>query len=234
MAKRSINKLLETPTYPFVEAAHYLNIPLSTLRAWSLGQGYRAGGETRRFLPIIRLDGNQRRAMSFLNLVEAHVLAAIRRQHHVSLPKVRQALGYVSKGLNSPRPLAQADFQTNGVELFVEKLGSLVNVNREGQTEMAELMRDHLKRIERNTQGVPVRLFLFTRKDEIRDQPSSVVVDPKVAFGRPVLAGRAVPTAVLADRFKAGDTLTQLAEDYDTSPQNIEEALRCELERKAA
>jgi uncharacterized protein (DUF433 family) len=39
---------------------------------------------------------------------------------------------------------------------------------------------------------------------------------------------------VLADRFKAGDTLNQLAEDYETSPQQIEEALRCELERKAA
>jgi uncharacterized protein (DUF433 family) len=79
-----------------------------------------------------------------------------------------------------------------------------------------------------------VRLFLFTRQGEIRDQPSPVVIDPRIAFGRPVLAGRSVPTAVLADRFKGGDTLTQLAEDYDTSPQNIEEALRCELERKAA
>jgi uncharacterized protein (DUF433 family) len=49
-----------------------------------------------------------------------------------------------------------------------------------------------------------------------------------------VLAGRSVPTAVLADRFKAGDTLNRLAEDYDTSPQQIEEALCCELERKAA
>jgi uncharacterized protein (DUF433 family) len=118
--------------------------------------------------------------------------------------------------------------------LFIEKLGSLINVTREGQTEMADVMRDHLRRIERNTQGVPVRLFLFTRKDEIRNQPSPVVVDPQIAFGRPILAGRAVPTAVLADRFKAGDTLMQLAEDYDTSSQNIEEALRCELDRKAA
>jgi uncharacterized protein (DUF433 family) len=31
-----------------------------------------------------------------------------------------------------------------------------------------------------------------------------------------------------------GDTLTQLAKEYDTSPQNIEEALRCALDRKAA
>jgi uncharacterized protein (DUF433 family) len=99
---------------------------------------------------------------------------------------------------------------------------------------MAEMIRDHLMRIERDSKGIPVRLYLITRKDVVRDQPSPVVVDPRIAFGRPVLAGPSVPTAVLADRFKAGDTLTQLAEDYDTSSQNIEEALRCELERKAA
>src|SRR5580692_7715280 len=234
MARRSAKTILSTPAYPFVEAAHYLNVPLSTLRAWCLGQGYRAGGKTRRFQPLIRLDGNDRRALSFLNLVEAHVLAAIRRQHHVPLPKVRQALNFVSKRLNTDRPLANAEFQTDGVDLFLDKLGSLFNVTREGQLEMADVIRDHLKRIERNSRGVPIRLYLFTRKDEIRDQPSPVVVDPNIAFGRPVLAGRSVPTAVLADRFKAGDTLMQLAEDYDTSSQNIEEALRCELDRKAA
>jgi uncharacterized protein (DUF433 family) len=234
MAKGNINKLLATPAYPFVEAAHYLNIPLSTLRAWCLGQGYRADGKTRRFQPLIRLDANDRRALSFLNLVEAHVLAAIRRQHHVPLPKVRQALSFVSKRLGTDRPLAESEFQTDGVDLFLEKLGSLINVTREGQTEMKEVIRDHLKRIERDTRGIPIRLFLFIRNDKIRDQPSPVVVDPQIAFGRPVLAGRSVPTAVLADRFKAGDTLVELAEDYDTSPQNIEEALRCELERKAA
>jgi uncharacterized protein (DUF433 family) len=234
MAKRSARTILSTPAYPFIEAAHYLNIPLSTLRAWCLGQGLRSDGRTRRFQPLIRLDANDRRSLSFLNLVEAHVLAAIRRQHHVPLPKVRQALVYVSKKLGTDRPLAEAEFQPDGVDLFLEKLGSLINVTREGQMEMADLIRDHLKRIERDKQGIPIRLFLFTRNDDSRDQPSPVVVDPRIAFGRPVLAGRAVPTAILADRFKAGDTLIQLAEDYDTSPQEIEEALRCELERKAA
>ncbi|HWS65771.1 MAG TPA: DUF433 domain-containing protein [Steroidobacteraceae bacterium] len=234
MAKLSAKKVLSTPAYPFVEGAHYLNIPQSTLRSWCLGQNYRADGKTRRFQPLIRLDAKDRRALSFLNLVEAHVLAAIRRQHHVPLPTVRQALVFVSKKMGTDRPLAEAEFQTDGVDLFLEKLGSLINVSRDGQTEMKEVIQDHLKRIERDTRGIPIRLFLFTRKDDVRDQPSPVVVDPRIAFGRPVLAGRSVPTAVLADRFKAGDSLTQLAEDYDTSPQQIEEALRCELERKAA
>jgi hypothetical protein len=48
MAKRDVNAILATPAYPFVEAAHYLNIPLSTLRAWCLGQGHGAGAVDRR------------------------------------------------------------------------------------------------------------------------------------------------------------------------------------------
>jgi hypothetical protein len=67
MAKRGAKAILSTPAYPFIEAAHYLNVPLSTLRAWCLGQGCRSDGKTRRFRPLIRLDANDRRALSFLN-----------------------------------------------------------------------------------------------------------------------------------------------------------------------
>ena len=222
---------LSTPAYPIAEAAHYLNLPVSTLRAWCLGQG---GRRTRRFQSVIKLDAPDRRALSFLNLVEAHVLAALRRTHHVSLPQIRRALVYVEKKLSSNRPLANLDFETDGVDLFVEHLGNLINADREGQMEMAAVIRAHLRRVERDAKGVPVRLSLFTRDSAEGDQPAPVVVDPQIAFGRPVLAGRGVPTAVLADRFKAGDTLEQLADDYEIATQVIEEALRCELERKAA
>jgi uncharacterized protein (DUF433 family) len=59
-------------------------------------------------------------------------------------------------------------------------------------------------------------------------------MDPQISFGRPVLVGRAVPTAVLAGRLKADDSLGELAADYDTSTDKIEEAIRCELDRRQA
>lgn len=59
-------------------------------------------------------------------------------------------------------------------------------------------------------------------------------MDPQIAFGRPVLVGTAVPTSVLGDRFKAGDALTILAEDYGVHPATIEEAIRCEFHRHPA
>lgn len=235
MARLDLNALRLTPAYPFAEAAHYLGVPNSTLRSWFLGQSYKGRqGERRAFRPLIRLDGQPGEGLSFLNLVEAHVLAAIRRKHKIPLPKIRRALDFVVRQLNAQRPLADVRFQTNGVDLFIEELGDIVNVSRDGQVEIAHLIRAHLERITWDKTGLPIKLYPFTRRAELAVAPISVEMDPRIAFGRPVLVGRAVPTAVLADRFKAGDRLSELAKDYDTSTETIEEAIRCELDRREA
>ena len=222
------------PAYTYAEAAHYLGLPTTTLRAWCRGQKYHVKDGAREFRPVIAPDGAPGEGLSFLNLVEAHVLAAIRRYHGVPLPRVREALKYVSEELEVDRPLAHANFQTNGVHLFVERLGALINVSADGQLAMADLLRTHLQRVKRDPQGVPIKLFPFVSSRADADAPSPVEVNPRVAFGRPVLRGRGVPTAVLADRFKAGDTLTELAKDFQVEPALIEDAIRCELDRRLA
>jgi uncharacterized protein (DUF433 family) len=234
MGQLDIDEIRCTPAYSFVEAAHYLNLPVSTLSSWFRGQTYKHNDEIRRFLPVIRLDGEPGEGLSFLNLVETHVLAAIRREHRIPLQKVRRALEYVERQLGLERPLISARFETDGVDLLVHELEKLVNVSQAGQLEIEPLVRMFLKRIKRDPAGVPIKLYPFTRKTVSDDEPEPVEIDPRVAFGRPVLAGRGVPTAVLADRFKAGDSLADLAQDYDTSSQIIEEAIRCELSRREA
>jgi len=234
MTKSRIDQLRRTPAYTYVEAAHYLNLPVSTLSSWFKGQTYTLNDEVRRFEPVITLDGRPGEGLSFLNLVEAHVLAALRREHRIPLQKVRRALDYVERQLGVERPLINARFETDGVNLLVRELERLVNVSQEGQLEIEPVIRTYLRRIERDSSGLPIKLYPFTRRAVSADEPQPVEIDPRVSFGRPVLAGRGVPTAVLADRFKAGDSLTDLAEDYDTSPQVIEEAIRCELSRREA
>jgi uncharacterized protein (DUF433 family) len=226
MATRDLDLLRRTPAYTFGEAAHYLRLPLSTLRSWYLGQqGFRS---------LIRLDGKRGEGPSFLNLVEAHVLAAIRRVHGVPMHQVRPALEYVRKELRIDRPLADAKFETDGVDLFVEKLGLLVNVSKHGQLALAEVLGAYLKRVERDTRGIPIKLFPFTRKSTTVDASMPVEINPTVAFGRPVLRARGIATAILADRFKGGDTLAELAVDYDVAQEDIEEAIRVELYNRDA
>jgi uncharacterized protein (DUF433 family) len=230
----SVDKVRRTPAYTFAEAAHYLNIPASTLRVWCLGRTYPSADKQRAPLrPLFTKDGRPGEGLSFLNLVEAHVLASIRRFHNITPARVRRSLDFVQRRFKTDRPLIDIQFQTNGINLFVEHLNQLVNVSDAGQIEMAELIRAHLKRIERDPHGVPIKLYLITRPGYPGDA-ARVVVDPLVSFGRPVLAGRGVPTGVLADRFKAGDTLQDLADDFETTPAEIEEAIRCELDRHAA
>ena len=93
------------PAYSVAEPAHYLRMPEETLRSWVVGRLYPVSGHSKRSRPLINLDDPQRKYLSFINLVEAHVLAAIRRRHGAKLPKVRAALDYVRKQFQVERPL---------------------------------------------------------------------------------------------------------------------------------
>jgi uncharacterized protein (DUF433 family) len=88
--------------------------------------------------------------------------------------------------------------------------------------------------VEWDKDGFVARLYPFTRSRrtpaEEAGQPRVITMDPRIEFGRPVLKSSAVPTAVIADRYKAGESIADLAEDYGEDPLNIEEAVRCELQ----
>jgi uncharacterized protein (DUF433 family) len=223
----------DVPAYSIPEAAHYLSIPRATLRAWVLGMRYRTKeGKVVRFRSVIDLPLRGRPLLSFFNLVEAHVLRGLRTQHAVRLPKIRRALDYVKKEMGWPRPLIQQEFKTDGVSLFVERLGGqIVDVAERGQLVIRDVMA-HLERVEWE-QKVAARLYPFTRLDAA-DAPRSVVIDPRFSFGRPMLIESRVTTAVVAERYKAGESIESLAEDYGCTPLEIQEGVRCELKLSAA
>lgn len=218
----------EVPAYGLAEAAYYLGIPVATLRSWVLGRDYPVADGTKHFAPIIEIADHKLKRLSFINLIEAHVLTALRREHAIHLPKVRKAVTYLRNQLQSRHPLADQQFETDGLNLFIKKYGQLINITQEGQLAMRSVLQSFLKRIKRDAQGMPAKLYLFTRRGEI-GEPLAVVVDPTVSFGRPVLEGTGIPTAILAERFKAGDSPEVLADDYGRPKQEIEEAIRYEL-----
>ena len=231
-AKKQIDPR-ELPAYSIPESAHYLRVPHSTLRAWVACQVYRSNGVTRSFRPIIALPDRRAPLLSFVNLVEAYILDALRREHEVSLQKVRKAITYLSQRLDSRHPLVEQRFETDGVDLFIRHYGQLVNISQSGQLAMRQILEAYLRRVEWGEVGVVARLYPFTRKRSI-DEPRAVVIDPRISFGRPVLAGSGIPTAVIAERYKAGESVDELADDYGRKRLEIEEAIRCELDERAA
>jgi uncharacterized protein (DUF433 family) len=219
---------LETPTYGIPEAAHYLRMPAATLRDWLLGCPYsvKHGTEKRRSRPLIDLADKDAKLLSFINLAEAHVLCAFRRTHNVPLENIRLALDFVTAHFGWQRPLVQQEFATDGVGMFVERFGHLVDAAT-GQIGIRSILEAHLRRLERNEFGV-FRLYPFTRPNFPDDNPKSVFIDPIVGFGRPVLAIAKIPTASLVERYLAGEAIEHLARDYDCETLDIQEAIRCE------
>lgn len=225
----------ELPAYGIGEAAHYLRIPPSTLRTWVRGRTYPTAQGDQFFEPVIELADETRGLLSFVNLIEAHVLGAI-RQAGVGFRNIRRGLDYLAEQLPSPHPLAEKDFQTDGMDLFIQHLEALINVSRSGQLAMRPVLETYLARIERDIHGIATRLHLFTRRDMPPEElhPPMVTVDPRIEFGRPVLAGTHIATKVIFQRFEAGDSIEELADDYARTSSEIQEAIRCEQYKQAA
>lgn len=224
--------LRNIPVYPLVDAARYLRIPVDTLRAWVRGRSYQTKQGKRFSDPLIELPSKNAQSLSFTNLVEAHVLRAIRVEHGVPLAQIRIALNFIGDELGYVHPLVRGDFlKTDGRSIYVEHFGKLLDASKRGQIAIRETLEIYLTRIEVDKQGVASRLYPFLHPKQA-DDPKVIVIDPRIAFGKPVIVGTKIPTAMLASRFKAGETVDELAEDYDCDRNHINLAI--EYEQQAA
>jgi uncharacterized protein (DUF433 family) len=216
------------PAYRYVDAAKYLDIPLSTLKSWIKGYFYKIKGGRKRFVPIISLPDPDKPRLSYTNLVEAYVLSSLRKKHNIDLEKIRVAIKRLEEDFNSQHPLAEHKFETYGKDIFVQEYGQLVDVGRDGQLAWRQLLDEYLTRVEYDPSGQAARLFPYIRANGT-SQPKNVVINPYVSFGKPVIAGTGLPTRVVAERYKAGEDVPDIARDYGRKEEEINDAIRYEL-----
>ncbi len=223
----------EIPAYSVQEAARWLGVPISTVRAWAVGRRQKSGDKTEWYQPVIQIVDPDERLISFRNLVELHVLAGIRRQHGVSLQNVRRSVRFMSEKLSIQNPLSSREMLTDGRDLLLDHLGELINASQSGQMEMRRIVEAYLSRIHHDAEGRPARLYPFSSTQVERDR-KSIVIDPRIQFGRPCISKTRLATTVVAERFEAGETIEELARDYKVDPRDVEEAIRYERLPSAA
>ena len=197
------------------------------------GRHYKTSQGRQYFQPLITTTVQKPRLLSFTNLIEVHVLRAIRKDHKIQLDKVRTALDYLESQLKVTHPLAHSEFRTDGIDLFTDRYGTLINASKSGQTLLRDALNAHLERIEPDDSGLAIKLYPFTRSQS-KNSPRLVVIDPRLAFGRLVIVGTGIPTNIVAERYQAGDSIDDLADDYNCRQEVIEEAIRCEMPPIAA
>lgn len=215
----------QVAAYGVSEAATYLRIPAATLRSWVVGRTYPVQDGVGEFAPLIHPADQETPKLSFENLVEAHVLRALRTKHGLPVRAVRPALEYAERELGIDRLLLNNEpLLTDGGELFLERFGELISLSRSGQIAIRAALQEHLRRVERDDRHLPIRLYPFG-PSEVSAGRRTVVIDPRRSFGRPTIAAAGVRTEVIASRINAGESVADLAFDYGIQEQEVEDAI---------
>jgi uncharacterized protein (DUF433 family) len=210
--------------YTLAEAARYVRLPAATLRSWVLGRQYPTADGRADFPPLIRPASRRPPWLSFSNLIEAHVLRSLRTEHGVPVKALRSALVYAEKTLGVDRLLLRPELRADAGKVFLDRYGELIELTASGQLAMRRLFDEHLKRVEWDSSRFPVRLYPFlSTATPSAERP--IVIDPRVAFGRPVVSRKGISTATIAERIDAGESVGDIATDYDLQQAEIEQAV---------
>ncbi len=209
--------------YTLAEAARYLRLPAATLRSWVLGRQYPTTEGANRFHPLIEPASRRPPLLSFSNLIEAHVLRSLRTDHGVSVQALRRALDFAETQLGIDRLLLRQELRSHAGDVFLDRYGELIDLSASGQLAMRHLLTEHLKRIEWDSTRFPQRLYPFLSAGApTAERP--IVIDPRIAFGRPVVLRRGISTSAIAERIDAGETIEDIAADYELGRPEIEQA----------
>lgn len=202
------------------EAAAYLGLPPSTLHGWA-----RPGGGARPVIACFPAHGRQA-TVPFIGFAEAYVLSAFRRAG-VPMQRIRPAVEVLSSGIGVEYALASRRLYTDGAEVLYDYASSEddaelrgLTVVRTGQRQFAEIVRDYLKRITYGDDGWASRVRLPAYRH------AEVIVDPRRAFGMPLVVHGGARAKDLVDRFVAGDTLADIAEDFGVPEPEVEDVVR--------
>jgi uncharacterized protein (DUF433 family) len=157
-----------------------------------------------------------------LDLIEAHILLAIRRGYEIPLKRFRIAMDYLRETGGDLHFLAHREFLHDRRDLFLKWEDKLVSLSERGQLVDKEVIAEGLKQITYGDDGYAARFF--PRHDERRQE--SIVLDPTINFGRPCLVRLGVGAEAIAARFVAGERIADLAQDYAATREEVEEAIR--------
>lgn len=216
------DSLLDRAIYSYSDVDRLVGLRSGTALRWL--EGYERAGKF--YEPVLRPERTGSDAVTWGEMVEGRLLAEF-RSRDVPVQRLRPAIVELRKEFGR-YPLARAKpfLDVEGRELVrviqehvgLERQLRLVVV-RNGQLVLADSAERFSSAVE-YVGDVVGRL-----KPDLRTP--DVVMDPRRAFGQPAV--RNVRTESLGEDFRAGTSREELADLYDLSPEQIDEAIRFEL-----
>lgn len=218
--------------YTVAEAARFLAVPTSTFATWSKGYVRRPAGRPEvTGAPIVTSIEAERGhpSIPFVGLAEAMVLAAFRRGG-VSLQHIRKAVAIIRREIGLEHALASERLYTDGAVILYDYAEAENDAELAGLTEVvsrqrvfAPVVEEYLDRITYDPHGWASLLVSPATTRPV------VVADPERSFGQPIFIRGAVRVEDVLDRWRAGERLAEVADDFGVPAEDVEDILRVAL-----
>lgn len=218
-------RLIGRGVYTVAEAARLARVHTRYLHRWTQGYEYRYRGKPKKLPPILgttlgRVGGAP--ALDFQDLVEVRFLEAF-RTYGVKMATIRVAALRARELTGRLHPFSSQRFMTDGQYILME-----VAPGTEDEA-FLELVHDQLEFKKVVAPSLHATLVFTNDGTAERWYPLGVdrvvCVDPRRAFGAPIIDDFAVPTRVLAHSVVAEGSVRAAAWWYEVPETSVQDAV---------
>lgn len=211
--------------YTVPEATRLIRVPARRIRRWLTGYRTR-GGEAGQMMPpvwrgqVLPIKGAV--GLGFLDLMELRFVEAFRR-HGVSLSVIRRAAQRAEELFQRDHPFTRFQFKTDGRGIFADIAAA------SGDSKILDLARSQYAFHRVVDPSLYASMEFSADEDVLRWYPlypnTSVAVDPKRAFGRPIVRESGVPTDILAQAVEVDGSEHVVARYYEVPLKAVRAAV---------
>lgn len=203
----------DVPLYTIAEAAVHLRMSDETLRRW-----VRRGDLIRSVPP----ETPRSARLPFIAIAEAQFYLQLRRDG-LTLPAIVTGMAAVRRALGE-RMLARGRLAHDGRDILMNLADDSAAAEwaraRDQQGGLPGVIERGLTPITWAEDGYPQRVRLTAYEE------ADVIVDPRFAFGQPIVADRGVRAEDIIQMFRAGDSVSDVADEFGVDPRIVEAIVR--------
>jgi uncharacterized protein (DUF433 family) len=221
--------LLDPPVYTFREVDRLLGLNQGTARRWI--DGYRRGG--RSYPPIVRESQTGDAWVTWGEFTETRLLSEYRDVNDIRIQKLRIVVDELRREFHQRYPLAYARpfVQPHGREIVMRAQRDagldegLLVVVRTGQLVLSPRAERFYGAATFESDPAEPDAGPVAVRFQADPRYSEITIDPERKSGRPTVAGRGILVTTLRDMVDAGDRVEDVAEWYDLSVEQVQQAV---------
>lgn len=203
-----------TGIYTTPEVASILGLPRQKVKRW-LNEYWNGLFNEARYSEGVGLE----QVTNFHTLIEFFTFYQL-REKGISAQKIIKAHNVLAKLLKTDYPFATSNILTDGKKvLFTGEIGEIIKADESLQIYINQVIEPFCQRIEFDKNKLAQRFFPLGKEHD-------VIIDPRRKFGQPVVGNTNILTETVYNLFRANEPIEVIANLYDLSIDQINDAIQ--------